>query len=160
MTPQEILEKSRKSWDYIVSDERVYGFESCGPNLKPSPHAIDWFSKYDLGHLWIDLHFRLRGKWFADFNAIAEIASPQVTGANARNSEIGIDRVDGQDSVLVDLAKFIQPPERIILRKRPSVIRLKRLDDRDGNRENVFGGIPKTFGLSRITATNREEVNQ
>jgi hypothetical protein len=57
-----LREEARESWDYIVSDEIVYGSERCDPNLEPAITTRDWLAEYDLHRLWFEVRFKHIGE--------------------------------------------------------------------------------------------------
>jgi len=104
-----LLEEARKCWDYVISDEMVYGSEFCDPHLEPATDAAVRFAEYNLGRLCIELKFKLVRQGNFYFHCVLEAALPQLRRAMNREPTSG--RIHRHHEVLVRNAQLIQNPE-------------------------------------------------
>lgn len=118
-----LREEARKGWDHAVSNEVVYLSQSRPANLESS---IEISEHYIHGDVWFEVHFTCPGGEQGDthFNAILEINQIALP---VRQREMDLKRTIAKrnNSVLVDVPKFIELPEGIILKSCPTQVRLK-----------------------------------
>jgi len=153
-----LLKEARESWDHFISDEIIYGSESCHSDLERTRgpadwHGVaDWLAEYDLGRIWIELRMKAVGQRNAQFNAIVESAlrNNRHRGRHPSGKTPGI---KGKDHVLINDADFIENPQGMLLKCRPSVVRLKRFNDCGCCGKDVLHGITKSLsGIGRDAA--------
>jgi hypothetical protein len=154
----DVREEARKFWDYFVSDEIVYGTQAVDINFEiaRSVDTVDWLSEYDSGRFYIELKFVFFGEQDTYYHCILETALVDPVLRNALRSNTEGDMTNGDESVLIDVAKFVELPQGMLLEHRPSVIRLKRFNDGERYRRDVrdFFVVPSVagsgaFGLNR-----------
>jgi hypothetical protein len=136
-----LLEEARKSWDYIISDEIVYGSECCEPNLEPAITTRDWLAEYDLHRLWFEVRSKHIGERDPYLYAVIELADRVVRRSNTDHSTLDLRLLDRQRSMLVNSAEPIENPEGMVLEPLPSVIRLKRLNYLYSIRKHVLNRV-------------------
>jgi hypothetical protein len=123
-----LLEESRKSWDHVASDKLVYF-------LKPRKVACDSLTQiaknYLEGRFWIESHLTFRGPRDTHYVSTYEFDMRSKGSRQMREAKIALISVDGNSSVLVDIAEQIETPKKMTLNGCgiPSVIRLKRFND-------------------------------
>jgi hypothetical protein len=150
-----LLEEARESWDNVVSDEIIYGSELSDPDLEPTTERVKKrFSEYNVGHLFIDLNFKLVGQRNGYFHCVTEIAPLPILGS--KNPEFRIGGVKRHDNVFVGDTQFVNYPEGISLVKLPSVIRLKRFYDGECGGKYILDGVPEpSDGIGRLAANGK-----
>ena len=118
-----LWEEARKSWDHFISNEIVYAFD-------PSEVANDTLGsiakRYIEGNVWIEVHLTLESS--GDHYAIILEADMSSSGAvEFREGKLGHAAVNGNSSMLVEVAHFVKQPEERTPRM-GSVVRLKAID--------------------------------
>jgi hypothetical protein len=124
--PYRLREEARESWDYAVSDKFVYSFDSGEVGLD-FPKEIA--KLYLEGHAWVECHLTFHAERDIHYQVLAEKEFGLRDGHRSCNH--ASHPVNGNSHVLVDIAKFVQPPQKKALNIRTvrSVVRLKRFDD-------------------------------
>jgi hypothetical protein len=147
-----LREEGLESWDSIVSDEVVYLAQSINSNLeiRDRVSSFDWLSEYDCGNIYIKLGLVFLGQRDTHYRCVIEIAPPDRR--NIEDRKLKIDASDADKLVLVHIAESIQLPEGVILKRRPSLVRLKRIDNPlHSIREfHIARKISNTFPISGI----------
>lgn len=135
-------EEARKSWSYRCSDVVVYFCDLFSREFQGNSYGrIDWISKFENGHAWLEYHGLLDGERPAYFVSIVEVCPDPPLGFNIDG---GIDTSSDGKSMFIDIAKFIQLPKGIIPVGRTSIVRLKFFDNRNG----LTGHVPNEFSES------------
>jgi hypothetical protein len=126
-----LREERFKSWDCIVSDELVYGFETINSNLEITVHSglLDWFAKYNSGDLYLELNLVFLGKRNCYARCVAIGVGGATRATDAIDAQPEINRTNSDNLMLVDIAKLVDLPEGVRLKRWPSRIWLKGLDD-------------------------------
>jgi hypothetical protein len=144
-----LVEKRRESWDHFISDEIVYGTERCDPSFKNTVASRDWLSDYKLKRGWLEVNFVPMRKSESKLNAVIQM-SPRVvrkwTDVSMHDLAAQFGGSDREHPMLIDGREAIQYPKRVRLESVPSVIRLKRFDNRNGIGQNVLDGITESSG--------------
>ena len=153
------VEKACKFWDHVVSDEAVYLAEWVKSNFKIG-HCIscfDWLTKYNAGDVYIESKIALFGDWDAYHNCVLEVLSPSAT--HPVDPDLKFNASHGNDLMFVDVAKFIELPETVILKPCTTMVRLKRFDDGGGLRRHVADGFPISRFGSGLSFVNGERCS-
>jgi len=121
-------EEGLEFWDSIVSDEVVYLAQAVHSNLEARDRirGLDWLSEYNLGNIHIELRLVFFGQRNTHYRCVIEIASPNLR--NVEDANLKLDAGDTDELVLVHIAESIQLPEGVILKRCPSLVRLKGID--------------------------------
>lgn len=140
-------EEGFKLWDNFVSDKIVYFAQPVSGDLKirDGIRGVNWWSKWNVGHFYLQLKFVFFGKRDAYQGAVLKVRSgchddvSFKAKGNAPNSDL---------LMLVDIAKAIQLPKGMFLTPRPVRIWLKRFDDLEGGGRDVrnFSGVTLVTG--------------
>jgi hypothetical protein len=121
-----LREEARKSWNHLVSDKFVYALNP----VKVARDSIGHISKnYLEGRLWIEVHLTFVDQGHADHLLLLIERNmgrnrPRCAG-KPDNKFLPMDR---NTSMLVDVAEFVEPGEKMC-RGVDSIVRLKRLED-------------------------------
>ena len=122
--PYRLLEESRKSWEYVISDELTYFSELGGPNRKLfSP------KNYGARRFWLEFHLVFWGSRHEHFHLIVESAHGR--GTRIRDANGNRTCRDWYQPMLKGVAEFVEEPQRMVFVGRPSVVRLKLFDEGD-----------------------------
>ena len=136
-----LLEKGGKFRNHVISNEIVYGSQSLDPDLEPAVASRNWFADYNLGRIWFEVNFvsvRERDPQFSAIIKFAPRAPNTVFADHVARQRYGI---ECNRPMLVNDAKPVQDPKGMLFKPCTSVIRLKRLNDLDGLREDVLDGF-------------------
>lgn len=144
-----LREEDFKSWDSIVSDEIVDCAQAVESDFKTRDcvSLVDWLSKYNSGDIYMELNLALLGERDSYFRCVLDVAPSSIT--DSKNAKLKFNIADGDNLMLVDVAKLIDSPKRMVFERRPTGVRLKRLNEFEGLRRHVFGRRP-----DQETATN------
>lgn len=119
----QLLEEARKSWDHSVCDKFIYGLD---------PRHIDFDSPIHISkdyaivrNSWIEAHLTFHCDGYPHFQVIIEAIGHKRSFVIPPHHSS--DSMHGNSHVLVDIAKFVQLPEKMIVNI-PSLVRLKRFD--------------------------------
>jgi hypothetical protein len=123
-----LLEEARESWEHIASNEVVYLFTFLKIASDPLAHVAKNFMK---GCLWIEAHLTFRRCRDMHYVLTYEFDLGSERSWQVRKCKNALVSVNGNASMLVDDAQFIEAPKQITMGRCgiPSVIRLKRFDD-------------------------------
>ncbi len=134
-----LREETRESWDYVVSDEVVYGAKAIEVDLEiaHSVSSVNWLAKYDSGDIYLELKiffFRQRDTYY---HRVLEnvVISPSLRDPECSDRKLDVTQCNG--AMLVDVAELIQLPKGMVLERRSTVVRLKRFDNSEGILRNV-----------------------
>jgi hypothetical protein len=125
-----LREEARKLWDNVTSDEVIY-CAKVGKGECESSHILA--EQYIDGSAWLEMHWTCEEKHQREmhFNVIVEVANIPLPNGGGRGEKqikrIGIHR---DSSMLVHRPEFIQLPKGVVPVGIPSVIRLKKVDNR------------------------------
>jgi hypothetical protein len=110
-----------KSWEYCVSKEAVYiGNFLSGHGKIGVPFA----ELYNHGRAWIEVELPLVLKGNAYFHCIFIVEVLDENSGIVGNENVQSSRVNGDDAMLVEIAKQMQIPEGMVLRRTTSLVRL------------------------------------
>jgi len=145
-------EESLESWDYFCSDEMVYLGDPVGRFRNAGDVAAELYR--DL-KAWIHVEFVLHGQWNTCYVAIIRSALLNQTRSKVflrETGEINEDfmSIDGDMPMFVEVAHFIQPPQRMRFIGWASDIWLKKFDFANG-----FGGDSFRLVTEAISAFER-----
>lgn len=105
-SPYHLLLEARESWEHVVSDKFVYSLNSSDITFDS---LVGIAKDYIEGRLWIELHLISHVQRETHYAIIVECDQ------RARNRigqfKINNTSVDGNPSMLVDVTKFVEPPE-------------------------------------------------
>jgi hypothetical protein len=119
-----VRKEARECWDYGISDEAVYFAQSA---TRDSDVAYPIPKLYLRGNLWLEIEFFFVAERNAYLNCILEIVVDQnsrILGNEDRETS-GCER---NSLMLIVIAKKVQLPESMVLRRTSSVIWLKQFD--------------------------------
>jgi len=107
------MKEAPKSRGHVVSNEIVYRSELRHPDLEVAAETSDWFAKYNLGAILLDLNFKFVGQGGTYFNCVIGVAPLPVIGSS--DSKSTVRRIDWRDDMLIRDIQFIEYPEQIAL---------------------------------------------
>ena len=149
-------EEGFELWDNFISNKIVYVAEPVERNLESGNcvSCIDWISKWDVGHFYLQLQFVFVGQRNTHQNAILKIRTGREDNISLKPER---NVSDSDLPVLVDIGKFVQLPKGMLLKPRPVSVWLKRFDDLESNRRNAadFLGVTLNTGQGAFRL-NRE----
>jgi hypothetical protein len=130
-----LLEEARKSWDYVVCDKLVHVLNV--PEVA-SDFLIRIAENYlKIWHSWIECRLTFEREWNLQYLVIIEAAVNEsrrnrVPKYNSRRT------VNCDAGMFVDITEQVQTPKMMTLHHVciPTVVRLKRIDDRDSGGGN------------------------
>lgn len=128
-----LLEESRKSWQYVTSDEAVHLLAFFEVSENPFLAVAKDFME---GRMWIEAHFTLRlGGYMKDeahWTATYECDMRSKRFRKIREVNMALISVNRDAPMFVNRAQGMETPKKIVAGgcHVPTVIRLKRLDDR------------------------------
>ena len=146
-----IREEARKFWDHCTSDEAVYVGQPVSGN---SDIALPFSELYLRGDAWLEVEVFFVNEWNTHLHCILEAVIN--SGRRINGHEDGETSGRERDRfMLVEVAKKLQLPESVILRRATTIIRLKQSNfSRDGIRKPLQDS-GKAF--SGAVLNNREE---
>ena len=123
-----LIEEARKSWNHAISDKIVYSIEPFESNLNPSVHIA---KNYIEGNVWIECHLTFEAERNRHYVVLLDFNRGLQTRRKVRKPIMYHRAVNGNSSVLVNIANRVQSPEKTAsdccgIR---SMVRLKRFDD-------------------------------
>ena len=130
-----------KSRNDCTSYEAVYIAE---PVERQSPIGIPFADLYRVGQCWLEIEvvFVLFGH--AHLNCIFLIEMIDLDSGDFGSKEVDPAGVDGDQFVLVEIAKFIQLPKGMRLRRVRSLVRLNSID----LSSDIMGESPQSVGIT------------
>jgi hypothetical protein len=124
--PYGLREEARKSWDHIITNRFVYGFQIGNSKLDVEGQTA---KDYLDGRLWFELHFSWpTSSGSYHYVAIVERVASHVLAGN-RNGNRRKATANWNFPMLVDITKLVELPKSVVPVGVPSVVRLKQFDD-------------------------------
>jgi hypothetical protein len=128
--PYLLRKEAHESWDYIVSDKMVYGFNFFDGAL----NSLMGIAKdYVEGNLWIEVHVTFKSVFHGERNAhYTAILNSHLSINTLRHLEVKNSAVVWNPPMLVDDTHLVETPQEVAPNTSGilSVIWLKRFDDR------------------------------
>ena len=119
----DLREEARKSWDYVISN-KVVSIEQMvdgNGNVVSLPLSAE---QYTRSETWTEC--LILGRNDELYCAIIEVPSLETGGY--RHSKGAMYSPNRNSSVLVDIPQMVEPPQRVVTKIIPVVVRLQRLD--------------------------------
>jgi hypothetical protein len=133
--------------DHFVSDELIYGTKIAKVDVEVPVTVRDWLSNYKAGRIWIELDFVPLANIDSYFSAKIQVFKGPLVGSYAKHPDLQFGGFQSKRSVFVDGNKPVKNPERMSLEPIPSLIGLKRFDNRHRGWENVSNLIDIEFPI-------------
>jgi hypothetical protein len=143
-------DEARKSWDYCVSKEAVYIGNFLSGHRKV---GIPFPELYNHGRAWIEVELPLVLKGNTYFHCIFIVEVLDQNSGIIGDENVQSSGVNGDDAMLVEIAKHMQIPEGMVLRRTTSLVRLNCVNlsgDFIGKQLEPALITPKPVGLRDI----------